>query len=268
MRCFLITASVFLCCVPCRGTIMGGENVTLDFTKEKDSKTLELGEGLKVTQEGLGIDDESHGLNSSFTTAPMAVGTAWRTVSELSLTGTLKFSSPTGKGKKWNSYMKQVYVRYGPDKKHWSTWQPLLPNVLQIDFSPKPSKRFPDRPKIEGGVFEFFGDLEVPGIEGKDYARLLSEYEQLDVPWINDEEAAVKWMLKKHPDFFSQHLPFIGYIQFRFEGSFAAGVWITGFNYSTLWSVGGMRQAPKDPEAYKKSKGPWRFDATVPAEKQ
>ncbi len=248
---------------------MGGENETLDFTKEEDSKTLELGEGLKVTQDGLGIADESsYGLHSSFTTAPMAVGTAWRTVRELSLTGSLKFSSPNGKGEKATSYLSQVYVRYGPDKKHWSTWQPLLPNVLLIDFSPKPSKRFPERPKIEGGVFEFFGDLEVPGIDIRDYAQLLREYEQLDVPWINDEEAAVKWMLKKHPDFFSQHLPFIGYIQFYFEGRFAAGVWITGFNYSTLWSVGGMHQAPKDPAARKKSEGPWRFDATQPMEKK
>ena len=35
-------------------------------------------------------------------------------------------------------------------------------------------------------------------------------YQKQDVQWRSDEEAAVKWILKMDPDFFSRNLPFMG----------------------------------------------------------
>ena len=35
-------------------------------------------------------------------------------------------------------------------------------------------------------------------------SAVVSEYSSLDVPWKSDEEAAVKWILEREPDFFEK----------------------------------------------------------------
>jgi hypothetical protein len=140
-----------------------------------------------------------------------------------------------------------LYVRYSLDKKHWSSWQ-----KLQVKGNPQPREK---------GV-KFTGMLGIPEIARRRYYELVEEYSKLDVPWQSDEEAAVKWILKKEPEFFAKNLPFIGYVQFHFEGLFRGGERITAFDCRLNWSVGGLHLPPKDPDGYKKSEGPWRFDAT------
>ena len=38
--------------------------------------------------------------------------------------------------------------------------------------------------------------------------KLLSQYSTLDVPWKSDEEATVRWILERNPEFFSKQDPF------------------------------------------------------------
>jgi hypothetical protein len=91
---------------------------------------------------------------------------------------------------------------------------------------------------------------------------MLSEYAKLDVPWKSDEDAAVRWILDKQPDFFARQLPFIGYVQFRYEDGFYGGQRITSFKADASCGIGGIHSAPKDRNAYKdRHLKPWSFKA-------
>ena len=84
------------------------------------------------------------------------------------------------------------------------------------------------------------------------------------LPWKSDEEALVKWILKKDPEFFSHSIPFIGYLQFLYETSLSKGLRITKFYAIANFGVGGLGSLPKD-ENDNNYKGrddfPWRFIA-------
>jgi hypothetical protein len=248
MRLLIATTFAFSCCLCVHGGISSMDSQSIDFTKifKEDSRiTFEPSDKLSLTADGLGWDgDAKSEYDGSFTTAPIATGTAWRPTSGVTLVGTVCPASQVFRSGVWHG---QLFVRYSPDKKHWSSWQ-----VLQNTTEPKPGDK---------GT-EFSGRLHVPQIERNRYDELIQQYHKLEVPWGSDEEAAVKGILQKQPDFFAKNLPFIGYIQFHFEGPFRGGQRITSFDYRISWGIGGLHLPPKDPDAYKKSEGPWRFDAT------
>jgi hypothetical protein len=235
-------------CLLLHGGVLSQNGYTFDFTKiskKDDLISFEPADKLGFTKEGLGWDgDANSSYDGSFTTAPIALGTAWRPTRVVTLKCTLCPVSQVFREGFWKG---DLYVRYSPDKKHWSSWQ-----MLQVNDKPQPADK---------GI-TFTGSLRVPEIASRRYYELVEEYSKLDVPWQSDEEAAVKWILKKDPEFFAKNLPFIGYIQFRFEGLFRAGERIAAFDCNTAWSIGGLQTIPKDPNAQKNSEGPWRFDAT------
>jgi len=248
MRLLIAAVFAFSCCLWVHGGILSMDSQSIDFTnmsKDDPRVTFEPADKLSFTKDGLGWDgDATSSFDGSFTTAPIATGTAWRPVGGVTLEGTVCPLSQVFRNGVWKG---ELYVRYSPDKKNWSSWQ-----MLQVKGNPKPGDK---------GI-KFSGMLSVPEIARRRYYELVEEYSKLDVPWGSDEEAAVKWILKKDPDFFAKNLPFIGYIQFHFEGPFRGGERITSFEYSISFGVGGLHLPPKDPDAYKKSEGPWRFDAT------
>jgi hypothetical protein len=68
--------------------------------------------------------------------------------------------------------------------------------------------------------------------------------------------------LKDNPDFFSRHLPFIGYVQFFFEGGFYAGQRIESLKADVSYGMGGLHSVPRDKEVYEgRDSFPWRFKA-------
>jgi hypothetical protein len=83
----------------------------------------------------------------------------------------------------------------------------------------------------------------------------------MDVPWRSDEEAAVRWILQKQPDFFEKNLPFVGYVQFRMEGSMPGSQRIKKIRMQLDWMVGGLHALPKNPDDEKNRDGAWRFEA-------
>lgn len=248
MRFLIATTFAFSCCLLLQGGILSMDSQSIDFTKisKEDARiTFEPSDKLSLTAGGLGWDgDAKSEYDGSFTTVPIATGMAWRPTSGVTLLATVCPASQVFRSGVWRG---QLYVRYSPDKKHWSSWQ-----VLQNSVEPKPSDK---------GT-EFSGRLHVPRLERNRYDELIQEYSKLDVPWRSDEEAAVKWILQKKPDFFAKNLPFIGYIQFHFEGPFRGGQRITSFDYCISWGIGGVHMSPKDTYERKNSEGPWRFDAT------
>jgi len=242
MRRLLIFLFSLSFCLLLHGGVASQNWHSFDFTKisKKDKAiSFEPEDKLDFTNEGLGWNgDANSSYDGSFTTAPIAVGTAWRPTGGVTLECTLCPVSQVFREGFWKG---DLYVRYSPDKKHWSSWQ-----MLQVKGKPQPADK---------GV-KFTGMLGVPEIASKRYYELVEEYSKLDVPWQSDEEAAVKWILKKYPEFFAKNLPFIGYVQFLFEGPFRGGERITAFDCNIYWSIGGLQTIPKDPNARKNSEGP------------
>ena len=84
----------------------------------------------------------------------------------------------------------------------------------------------------------------------------------MDVPWRNDEEAAVKWILEKQPDFFEKQIPFIGYVEFMHEAPLYGGQRIRSLEASVFYGMGGLHSPPKDKNDKRYTEfGPWNFKA-------
>ena len=204
---------------------------------------------LSLTKEGLGWEGaSSNSIEASVTLAPIAIGLNWRPARGAYLACTLS-PAPVG----WThsggvvnpSVTGRCFVRYSPDKLHWSTWQ-LLGDGL---------------PKASTGGLLFSGHLAVSRIAAERYDQLLRSYSKLDVPWTSNEEAAVKWILAKEPDFFAKELPFVGYVQARWEGSLFGGQRLKTFDLRINVGISGLHTPPKD-QKYPRQEGVWQFDAT------
>jgi hypothetical protein len=149
-------------------------------------------------------------------------------------------------------YAGDVYVRYSPDLRHWSTWQALQTSEPQNKAEKENSGRY------------FNGVIGVARVEREEYGRLISQYSKLDVPWTSDEGAAVRWIIEKDPEFFARQLPFVGYIQFRYEAGFHGGQRITSFRANVSYGMSGMFSSPKEKDASKDKdlfSKPWSFKA-------
>ncbi len=115
-----------------------------------------------------------------------------------------------------------MFARYSPDCKHWSSWQPLLRN------------------EKETGTVLFKGELGVPQREREKYEQYIEKYLRKDDQPSDDEEAFVRLILEKEPDFFEHTLPFIGYIQFLVEPPAFPPWRIKGFDAEIGWGVSGL----------------------------
>lgn len=165
--------------------ILDGKQINIDFTDTADAEskaTWSDPDKITVSKDGLGWDgatDESRA--GWIQTKPNALGLSWRPTSSFfvhfaiqppPLEITLKngqISTPDGG---------DMYVRYSPDLKHWSSWQALQRSEPKsVEEKKKPGRYF-------------CGRIGVPRIEQSEYGRLVSDYSQMDVPWKSDEESS------------------------------------------------------------------------------
>lgn len=254
--CLLIVCTLLATSVSHAAVIVEFKSLKIDFTNPKDASakaSWSPANKLSITDEGLGWDGPANAsVDGWIQTKPLAVGLSWRTATSISLQITIdpepkEFILPNGQ--KSTPYTGRVFARYSPDMKHWSTWQELQSTDLGQNL-PKKSGR------------HFSGRLTVPNRARHPYGLLLSEYSKQDVPWKSDEEAAVDWILKQQPDFFSKHLPFIGYVEFLFEGGMYGNQRIRSFNADLSYALSGLHAIPRDKEVYKNRDSiPWRFKA-------
>jgi hypothetical protein len=177
---------------------------------------------------------------------PVAIGTSWRPAKGTYVSIRIdpqKKPIVSDNGRTYSLNDSHVYARYSPDKKHWSSWQALgEPIDLETNRS-------------------FQGLIELPRIEQENYDKLISQYSRMDAMWGSDEEAAVKWILQTEPDFFEKQLPFVGYVQFRVEGSMPGNERISRIKMQLSWAVGGLHTIPKNTDDGKNRDGVWRFEA-------
>lgn len=214
---------------------------------------------LTISQDGLGWDGDTAATRDGWIqTTPLAVGLSWRPTTAVSFRVAIH---PPAKQVLLDSGHTifpnhgEVYARYSPDLKHWSSWL-----VLQrVEAQGREEKKNPGR--------FFSGQIRVPYRDQSEYRTTLRQYATMDVPWKSDEEAAVKWMLQSRPDFFSQQIPFVGYVQLLFEGGFRGGQRIKSFKADVSYGMGGKHYAPKDRSKYKDRENlPWRYKAKPRAE--
>lgn len=139
----------------------------------------------------------------------------------------------------------QLFVRYGPDCQKWTPWQ-----ALQADEDLLRKK----------GELIFKGLVEIPNRDREAYEKLLLEYMRKDdVPWGSDEDAAVRWILAKEPDFFERAIPFMGYVQFLFENRFGGHRHIKAFSADITYGMSGRSTIPKDQSRYPAMGSSWGY---------
>lgn len=272
--CGVVVALLVAIAASSRGAMVEFKQVSVDFTNAATatneatwSESLEnfgarAQERLTVTTNGLGWDGEAASSRDGwFKTKPVAVGLSWRTPIAVTVHATIQplpAEFTTGYGKKATPYVGDVYVRYSPDYHHWSSWQALQagahPSSWQMLPQTAAENKNPGR--------QFSGLVRVPYSARERYGKLLSEYSRLDVPWTSDEEAAARWAVSREPDFFSKELPFIGYLEFLYEGNFHGGQRIRSFRADISYGMSGIAAIAKDPSVEKDRHAmPWRFKA-------
>lgn len=240
-----------------QAVIIDSKELIIAFTNAADAQskaTWSEPEKMTVSRQGLGWDGEGPASWAPWTqTKPLAVGLSWRP--PYAITVRVSIEPPPGvymfDNEKWTSDAGDVYVRYSPDLKHWSFWQFLQRAEPQSTED-----------KLRLGR-HYSGLIQVPNRERSEYNKLVLDYNRMDVPWSGDEEAAVRWILERDPGFFAKHLPFIGYVEFLWEGELRGGQRIRSFKADVSYGMGGLGGMPPGDDAavYKNRDGPWRFEA-------
>jgi hypothetical protein len=239
-----------------QAVILDSKQISIAFTNAADARAkatwAEPGQ-LTVSSEGLGWDGEGAASRDGWIqTRPLALGLSWRPTSAISVRAVIQpppREFTLSNGQKSRGDAGDMYVRYSPDLKHWSSWQALQrAEPLSIGEQKTPGRYYS-------------GTIHVPNRERNDYNQLISEYSRMDVPWKSDEEAAVKWILNREPDFFAKHIPFIGYAEFLYEGEFRGSQRIQFLKVEVSYGMGGLHSLPRDEAVYSNRDVPWRFEA-------
>lgn len=216
----------------CPAPVLDFDYLSIDFASEKDARMKsEWSDGTNFNEHGVGSSKKDWS-TWWVQTKPLAIGLTARPASGASVTVTiappLESSSPSG----------GVFARYSPDYKHWSSWQAL------------------SREEKENVATIFRADLDVPNREQAKYNDYLEKYQKLHPNDDANEEAVVRWLIQQEPNFFEHSLPFIGYIEFLFEGPPVGGWRIKKLDADVQWGVGGLGLSTKSD-----LKTRWRFKA-------
>ena len=235
----LLTALVVAGFIPIGAFESVGFHLLVDFTDAKQAQAnaeWTRAEDFNSNRECLGDDYKNWAAHhTEILTRPLAIGTDWRPAIaagvSLKLTPEPQFCI--------------AYVRYSPDRKHWSTWQRLEENEH----------------KQEDGFLSFHGEIGVAKRDSERYNNLLDKYRRLDVPWGDDEAAAVLWIVRLQPNFFAENLPFVGYLQFLCEVSIPSGRRLRSLEAEVSGGVSGLEGSPaKDPTGHaRRDSKPWSY---------
>jgi len=237
-------------------SIIDFKQLDIDFTSPVDAAakaTWSEPEKIMIAKEGLGWEGEAAASRDGWIqTTPLAIGLSWRPAQSISVRVAIQpppREVQLDNGQKFTPYIGVVYARYSPDLRHWSSWQALDGGQPRPgEETAKPARRY-------------HGTMQVPYRDRAEYGKLLSEYSELDVPWKSDEEAAVTWMLKRDPELFARRIPFIGYVEFLFEGPFSGGQRIQSLKVEISYGVSGLATMPRDAAVGQGRDVPWRFKA-------
>ncbi|NNE93698.1 MAG: hypothetical protein HKN23_18770 [Verrucomicrobiales bacterium] len=238
-----LALAVVLLANPVRAGMIEMGSLPYDFTDSKRAAEIaDWGEipQIEATGNGLLFDGaKNSSVDLTLLLQPFAVGHGWRPAGNTSLKVKLDFGAEVAR-------YYTVFARYSPDGLNWSDWQALKQEIS-------------DKEAGNGPPFFFSGPLTVPRVETTEYYLKMRAYQKLDVPWRSDEHALCEWILKHEPDFFENHLPFVGFVQILVEGSLRGGVPLKGVTVEYTTSTSGLHSPADDPEAEKKRQGHWNL---------
>ena len=241
--------------VPCRGDYGDSKELKIDFTNAADAtKMATWSDPTKITvsKDGLGWDgDRTSCIDGWIETKPIALGLSWEPPYVLTVRFTVQPPARAitlDDGDAYTPDAGDVYLRYSPDRVNWSSWQALDRGQPQT----------PEERKLQARYYS--GYTRVAYRDRSKYTDLLWDHSRLDVPWKGDEEAAVKWILSRDPEFLKKHMPFIGYVAFLYEPFFYGGQRIKSLKAEISYSLGGKNYPPKDSPLMKNRDTAWRFE--------
>ena len=246
-----IVATFLLCHAP--ASLVGQGTTTYKFDDpESAAKSAKWTDSqLKVTENGLGIEDNpGNGRGMFLLLQPIAIGHGWRPAASVNLSVTLNFENEKAMPQ---HYRYKTFVRWSPNGESWSTWQAM------ITRRPKTDKGKQERSDT-GPRFLYRGHISVPRIETTAYDRKLMAYQKLDVPWIADEHALCVWITKEDPSFFAKNISFPGFVQVYVEGSIRSNHRLKSVVVNHDTSASSVRKhPPKDRTLMQKRDGVWKF---------
>lgn len=187
--------------------------VVLDFTQPEIATKIarwEDPEYVQAASDGLGLKEQDSDYRDLTveTLTPTAVGWSWLPVTSVKIQAEVVASGESYLRdiRRVNSSMpNQLYVRYSPDCKNWSTWQALACRAIPDQIDP---------------AIRFQGVLRIPKKTQRRYRQYLQEYSNAhQKPIVIDQYDAVSWIVDRDPAFFSKEIPFIGYVDFLFEAT-------------------------------------------------
>src|SRR5262245_9487614 len=125
---------------PAAASVSGFKSLDIDFADPADASTKATWSrpALTTTVDGLGWDGESQATRDGWIeTVPIAVGLSWRPAQSVFVRVQIApeiHQVPSNGGGPWTPHPGNVFVRYSPDTKHWSSWQMLQ----QSERNPSP----------------------------------------------------------------------------------------------------------------------------------
>ena len=238
-----------------RAEIDGPNRLSIDFANSADATKKATWSSdpniITVSKNGLGWEgDRASHADGWIQTKPVALGLSWRPTYAISVRCEVQpppREITLDNGQKLTPDAGDMYVRFSPDRVHWSGWQALQRAEPQSVSEKKQPGRY------------YTSIIRVADRDRKAYSKLVWDYAQLDVPWTSDEEAAVQWILGRDSDFFVTNIPFIGYVEFLYEPGFYGGQAIQSFKADISYNTGGIYSIPKDPAVEQNRHIPWRF---------
>jgi hypothetical protein len=177
-----------------QAVIFDFKQIHIVFTNAADAQTNATWsepDKITVSKEGLGWDgDVAASRDGWIQTKPVALGLSWRPTYAISVRAQIQpppHDFTLSNGQKSTGDPGDMYVRYSPDLKHWSSWEALQRAEPQSMEEKKTPARY------------YSGTIRVPYRDRSEYGQSISQYSHMDVPWKSDEEAAVKWILNRDP---------------------------------------------------------------------
>jgi hypothetical protein len=224
--------------VPAWADILSADSTTIVFARGKVPEGVTWSSAMQLTERGLEtkrLSSPNQSWDFWAQSQPISVGLSWRPPTSINL----KLSAsgdPAQDGHMW------AFFRYSSDKVHWSSW-------YQLPISDKDTK---------GSASVYQGYLSLPRVASERHDELMRQWWKTDPDWSSDEHEFCLWLAKNHPEYFSTELPFIGYIQIRFEGS-GHHVRLENVKIDRSWGVGGLHSPPKR-KRRETSEEKWFFD--------
>jgi len=200
--------------------------VEVDLTKPADAKKVAWPKDkLALSERGLGRSpsDRNASVSAWVESRPIPVGYSWQPMRFVRTDSEIQMHSTDQAHQGHYPFEMALYARYSPDRKHWSDWQVLA------------KKKGKDR-------LEYVGYLSIPNKQRQRYLEYLKQFSQMKVAWPKDQEAAVKWMVGKEPDFLEKEMPFIGYVQFHFQFSFRPEQYVSRMSFTVYFGRSGGGQ--------------------------